>query len=110
MINLGTMKKVKNINDLYLLFHEKKIFSEYNIKRIGVFGSFARGEHFNDIDLFIEDELNFQQLIQLKSLLERETGIPFDIMQKKYAEPVILYRALKEMQYAAALVNDHTYK
>ena len=96
------MKTVKNINDLYTLFTEKNLFREYNINRIGVFGSFARGEKFNDIDLFIEDDLNFQQLIQLKSLLETETGIPFDIMQKKYAEPVILYRALKDMQYAAA--------
>lgn len=96
------MKAVKNINDLYTLFTEKNLFREYNINRIGVFGSFARGEKFNDIDLFIEDDLNFQQLIQLKSLLETETGIPFDIMQKKYAEPVILYRALKDMQYAAA--------
>lgn len=96
------MKAVKNINDLYTLFTEKNLFREYNINRIGVFGSFARSEKFNDIDLFIEDDLNFQQLIQLKSLLETETGIPFDIMQKKYAEPVILYRALKDMQYAAA--------
>ena len=96
------MKTVKNINDLHTLFTEKNLFREYNINRIGVFGSFVRGEKFNDIDLFIEDDLNFQQLIQLKSLLETETGIPFDIMQKKYAEPVILYRALKDMQYAAA--------
>ena len=85
-----------------MLFNEMNMFREYNIKRIGVFGSFARGEHFNDIDLFIEDELNFQELIQLKNQLERKTGIPFDIMQKKYAEPVILYRALKEMQYAVS--------
>ena len=85
-----------------MLFNEMNLFRAYNIKRIGVFGSFARGEHFNDIDLFIEDDLNFQELIQLKSLLESETGIRFDIMQKKYAEPVILYRALKDMQYAAA--------
>ena len=96
------MKAVKNINDLYILFNEMNLFREYNIKRIGVFGSFARGEQFNDIDLFIEDDLNFQQLIQLRNLLEKETGIPFDIMKKKYAEPVILYRALKDMQYAAA--------
>ena len=96
------MKAVKNISDLYILFNEMNLFREYNIKRIGVFGSFARGEQFNDIDLFIEDDLNFQQLIQLRNLLEKETGIPFDIMKKKYAEPVILYRALKDMQYAAA--------
>ena len=57
-----------------MLFNEMNMFRGYNIKRIGVFGSFARGEHFNDIDLFIEDELNFQELIQLKNLLERRQG------------------------------------
>ena len=96
------MQTILNINDLFLLFRQKDVFRQYGLKRIGVFGSFVRGEQFNDIDLFIEDELSFKEVIQLKVLLEMETGIPFDIMQKKYAEPVILHRALKDMQYAAA--------
>ena len=96
------MRTVKNIHDLFVLFSENNLFRLYGLKRIGVFGSFARGEKFNDIDLFIEEDLNFRQLLQLKELLEKETGTRVDIMQKKYAEPVILYRALKDMQYAAA--------
>ncbi|MBL0272567.1 MAG: nucleotidyltransferase domain-containing protein [Chitinophagaceae bacterium] len=96
------MKSVQNINDLFLLFSHNNLYRQYGLKRIGVFGSFARGEKFNDIDLFIEEEINFRQVLQLKELLERETGMPVDIMQKKYAEPVILYRALKDMKYAAA--------
>ena len=96
------MQTILNINDLFLLFRQKDVFRQYGLKRIGVFGSFVRGEQFNDIDLFIEDELSFKEVIQLKVLLEMETGIPFDIMQKKYAEPVILHRALKDMQYAVS--------
>jgi|CXWL01.1.fsa_nt_gi hypothetical protein len=38
-------------------------------------------------------------------MLKKETGFPVDIMQKQYAEPVILYRALKDMQYAAAYIK-----
>jgi|CXWL01.1.fsa_nt_gi predicted nucleotidyltransferase len=96
------MKKMQNINDLFLLFSQKNLYRQYGLKRIGVFGSFARGEQFNDIDLFIEDELDFRSVLLLKKLLEQETGLPVDIMQKKYAEPVILHRALKDMKYAAA--------
>lgn len=96
------MKSVQNINDLFLLFSQKDLFRQYGLKRIGVFGSFARGEQFNDIDLFIEEDIGYRQVLRLKDLLESETGLPVDIMQKKYAEPVILYRALKDMKYAAA--------
>lgn len=96
------MRSVQNINDLFLLFSQKDLFRQYGLKRIGVFGSFARGEQFNDIDLFIEEDIGYRQVLQLKNLLESETGLPVDIMQKKYAEPVILYRALKDMKYAAA--------
>jgi len=95
------MKSVQNLNDLFLLFSQNNLFNQYGLKRIGVFGSFARGEKFNDIDLFIEEEIDYMQVLQLKKLLENETGLPVDIMQKKYAEPVILYRALKDMKYAA---------
>lgn len=96
------MKKVQNINELFLLFDQNNLFRQFGLSRIGVFGSFARGEDFKDIDLFIEDEIDYRQVILLKELLQRQTGLPIDIMQKKYAEPVILHRALKDMKYAAA--------
>ena len=96
------MKTVQNINDLFLLFSQKDLFRQYGLKRIGVFGSFARGEQFKDIDLFIEEDIGYREVLHLKNLLENETGLPVDIMQKKHAEPVILYRALKDMKYAAA--------
>lgn len=95
------MNGIANINDLFLLFKDKDIFDQFGLHKIGVFGSLARGEHFNDIDLFIEEEIDFKKLLRLKKMLEKETGFPVDIMQKKYAEPVILYRALKDMRYAA---------
>ena len=96
------MKEISNINELLQVFREKEVFQAYGLKRIGVFGSFARGEHFNDIDLYIDEDIEFAKLLQLKRMLEKETGLPVDIMQKQFAEPVILYRALKDMQYAAA--------
>ena len=87
------------LEELFKLFDEMDLYKEYGIKRVGVFGSFARGESFNDIDLYIEEDIQYGQLRELKYKLEMQTGIPFDIMTKKYAEPVILFRAMKEMLF-----------
>ena len=96
------MKKIKKPSELFELFEEINLYNTYGIKKIGIFGSFARGESFRDIDLYIEDEIDFGKLIELKSKLEDLVGIQFDIMTQKDAEPVILYRALKDMKYATA--------
>ena len=96
------MKKVKNIDDLFLLLRQKNVFNEFGLKRIGVFGSMARGEQFHDIDLFIEENIGLKQAFQLKETLEDAAGIAVDIMLKQYAEPVILHRALKDMKYGSA--------
>ena len=96
------MRTVNEIKELFKLFDEMGLYKTYGIKRVGVFGSFARGEKFHDIDLFIEEDLNHLQVLELKNKLKTLTGIPFDIMIKKNAEPVILLRASKDMKYASA--------
>lgn len=96
------MKKIKKPSELFKLFEEINLYNTYGINKIGIFGSFARGESFRDIDLYIEDEIDFGTLIELKSKLEDLVGVQFDIMTQKDAEPVILYRALKDMKYATA--------
>lgn len=99
------MKRVSKIEDLFNLFDEMGLYKTYGIKKVGVFGSFARGEAFRDIDLFIEEDLNYKQVQDMKRKLEAHTGIHFDIMMKKNAEPVILYRAFKDMQYATGYLK-----
>ena len=96
MVHLNTAQ------DLFTFIAKESILERFNLKKIGVFGSFARGEKFDDIDLMIEDEIDFKKLVELKIFLETKTGNKFDIMQKKYAEPVILFRANKDMKYAEA--------
>ena len=96
------MKNIHEIKELFKLFNEMGLYKTYGIEKVGVFGSFARGEAFHDIDLFIEEDLNYQQVQDLKNKLEQQTGIIFDIMIRKNAEPVILHRAFKDMQYATA--------
>lgn len=96
------MKKIKELKDLFEIFKEIDLYNTYGVQKIGVLGSFARGESFNDIDIYIEDDIEFIKLMELKYTLETLSGIRFDIITKKNAEPVILYRALKDMKYAVA--------
>ena len=88
------------IKTLEKVIKEKNILKKHDLERIGIFGSLARGEEANDIDFYIDEE-NFAlcHLKELKDDLEEITEKKVDIMLKKYANPIILYRAQKDMKY-----------
>jgi predicted nucleotidyltransferase len=91
---------IKTINALEKAIKNENILQKYNLEKIGIFGSFARGEKANDIDFYIESEnYNIKNLIELKKDLEKITEKDVDVMIKKYANPIILYRAQKDMIY-----------
>lgn len=79
---------------------KNNILKKYQLKRIGIFGSLARGEKYNDIDLYIDkDDFNTSYLPELKESIEKITNKRVDVMLKKYANPIVLYRAKKDMIY-----------
>ena len=91
---------INTINALEKVIKKENILGKYNLDKIGVFGSFARGEKANDIDFYIDsDNYNLKNLIPLKKDLEEITEKDVDIMLKKYANPIILHRAQKDMVY-----------
>ncbi|MBS1578362.1 MAG: nucleotidyltransferase domain-containing protein [Bacteroidetes bacterium] len=90
----------ENIKQLEDYFRKEKIFDLLGIKRIGIFGSFARNEKFNDIDLLIDEEVKADTLIMFQQKLEADIKIPVDVVISKYAEPIILHRAKRDLQYA----------
>jgi len=92
---------------LTFLSQNKKLFRDkYHIIRIGLFGSYARGEQNSnsDIDLLVEFEENTQDLydlkIQLKDFFRIQLGIDVDICREKYIKPRIKNSILKETVYA----------
>jgi uncharacterized protein len=93
---------VQDFNSLQQFLREQKVFARFGFNRIGVFGSFARGERFNDIDLLIENKLDYDTRIALKNFLEAQLNVPVDIVLKDFVEPIILFRALKDVKYATA--------
>jgi len=91
---------IETINALEKAIKDENLLKKYHLERIGVFGSFARGEKANDIDFFIDlENYNINNLVGLKKDLEKITEKKVDIMLKKYANPIILYRAEKDMKY-----------
>jgi predicted nucleotidyltransferase len=91
---------IETINALERAIKDEDLLKKYNLDKIGVFGSFARGEKANDIDFYIDmEDYNVKNLLSLKKDLEKITEKEVDIMLKKYANPIILYRAEKDMKY-----------
>ena len=77
---------------------KEKIFDKYALEKIGVFGSLARGEDGNDIDILVED-LNYKKWISIKDDLENNYHLHLDVVLEKYANPIVLMRAKKEIVY-----------
>jgi len=91
---------IESINDLETALKKENLLKKHNLDKIGIFGSFARGENANDIDFYIDmDNYNLKNIILLKKDLEKITEKEVDIMIKKYANPIVLYRAKKDMIY-----------
>lgn len=95
------MNHTKNIESLKSLLQKQKLLAKYGIKKIGIFDSFARGEESNDIDLYIEQDIDPCKLLEFKKEFEEITNSKVDLVLKKYANPIILYRAGKDMIYVS---------
>lgn len=92
---------------LSFISQNKKLLRErFHVTRIGLFGSYARGEQkdSSDIDLLVEFEDNTQDLydlkLQLKGFFRDKFGIETDICREKYIKPRIKRSILKETVYA----------
>jgi uncharacterized protein len=92
---------------LDFLSQNKKLFRDsYHIDKIGLFGSYARGDQNNksDLDLLVEFEENTQDLyelkLQIKDFFKTHLGLEVDICREKYIKPRIKKAILKEAIYA----------
>lgn len=99
------MKTQKEI--LTFLSDNRNYFKEnFNIIRIGLFGSYSRGDQTinSDIDLVVEFEENTPELYEkknsLKQYIKDKLGLNTDICREKYIKPQIKKSILRETQYA----------
>jgi len=79
------MKTLREI-ELTLKKHKQHLFSEYPIKSLAIFGSYARREQKEDSDLDLLVEFNDKiglRFIDLADELEKITGFKVDLLSRK---------------------------
>lgn len=92
-------RSVFSVEDLFSIIRKSDLAKRFHISKLGVFGSFARGEKSNDIDLLVEDNITLDEALDLKIALEEITGVQIDIVLSQYANPIVLHRAKKDLCY-----------
>lgn len=101
------MKPGKNLKAIAAILkkHEAELHKMYGIKKIGVFGSFARGEagRESDLDLlveFAEDiDMGLLRFVEVERYLSHLLGRKVDLVEKKVLRPYIGRHILEEVIY-----------
>jgi len=75
----------------------------YHVKKIGVFGSFSRGENTrsSDIDVLVEfsKPISMFRFIELEEFLSKTFGRKVDLVSKKALKPQLKEQILREVRY-----------
>ena len=75
---------------------------QFHVKKIGIFGSYARNENTDnsDLDILVEfDRLVGFEFIRLKDYLEGLFDKPVDLVTEGALKPIIKEQILDEVQY-----------
>ena len=100
MENLSTDEIISYLKQNKALLNER-----FGVTRIGIFGSFARGEQSvtSDIDMVVEIEKarkNIHSFLKLKRFLEQEMAREIDLGFENSIKPAIKEKVIKQIIYA----------
>ena len=90
----------------YLSNNKQSISQRYRLRKLGIFGSYARNEQTptSDLDLLVEFEENTPDLTEKKEFLRNEMQSIFhirvDICREKYIKPIFRQQILNDAIYA----------
>jgi len=87
----------------YLKKHFQQFHTQYNIEKIGLFGSYARDKatQNSDVDIFVKMKPNMFNLIAVKEQIEKDLQIKVDIVREhKNIKPFFLEMINKDLIYA----------
>lgn len=93
-----------NTNEIleFLRTHRQTLQSDFRIVKLGLIGSFARGEQTedSDIDLLVEFEPNtddlFGKKMSLRNLLKASFHRDVDVCREKYVKPYVKSYLLRD--------------
>ncbi|NJK56181.1 MAG: nucleotidyltransferase family protein [Pleurocapsa sp. SU_5_0] len=85
-----------------ILSQDKTLLREqYRVTRLGIFGSYARGEETpeSDLDILIDYEQapTLFQLVELRDYLSKQVGLKVDLVTKNGLKPRMQARVLSEV-------------
>lgn len=93
---LNRIMKIVDSND-------ELLENDYHVKKLGVFGSVARGNQkkSSDVDILVEfsKPVGFFQFIKLEDYLSKILSRKVDLVTKNALKPAIKAQILKEMIY-----------
>ena len=95
----------KNLREIETILkkHKSKLKEKFKVKKIGVFGSYARGEDngASDVDILVElyEPLGWE-IVDLKDYLEEILGLNVDLVTVKALKPQLSRTILNEVVYA----------
>ncbi len=79
-----------------------EIMKPYKPKKIGIFGSFARGENSENSDLDIlyqfEEPISLFQKFKIQEVLENKLKFNIDFVSEKYLHPFLKESILKDLK------------
>ena len=94
------MKDLKQIQSI-LSKHKEELKRRYNVKEIGVFGSYVRGDQkkSSDIDILVEFEesIGFFKFLEMEEYIGKIVGVKVDLVKKNALKPRIGQQILKEV-------------
>ncbi|MEN9520604.1 MAG: hypothetical protein RLZZ381_3192 [Cyanobacteriota bacterium] len=94
---------MKTLDDFKQILSQKKrlLREQYRVTRLGIFGSYARGEQTpeSDLDILIDYEQapTLFQLVELQDYLGKQVGLKVDLVTKNGMKPRIQARVLSEV-------------
>jgi hypothetical protein len=97
---------VQRKDDISLILQQHhQSFKELGVKRLGLFGSFVRGDQTDrsDIDILVEFEpgrKTFDNFIQVAFLLEQLLGRRVELVTPESLSPYLKPYILREVEYA----------
>ncbi len=97
---------MNNKNEILKVLKRERIFlnEKFNVKSIGIFGSYARGEQTktSDIDMLVEFDapVGFFKFIELEEYLSEKLGVKVDLVTPDALKPLIKPHIIEEAIYA----------
>ena len=83
--------------------HKKELYEKYKIEKMGIFGSFVRGEEReeSDIDILVEfeDVPGLIKFIEVEEYLSKLLGRKVDLVRKPAIRKELRPKILKEVVY-----------